>query len=336
MKPERERETSYLTQERPWLTGQLLPVANALAWFFTRARARARAGVTPRDRNKERGRIKNIAGVGESPSRPRPRSETGRTFRLMVTLVLAAWLVTFLSPVPVSGQVVTPAPIENSVYDADTFKIADQLQCPICQGVTVAFSNSGLAQQMRLLIKKKLEQGETSEAILQYFVDRYGDSILTNPPKSGFTLLVWLLPVAGLLVGAGTVGYVLRLWKARLSLKGATPGQPGQGQPDPLVGAVAGATARKPVEDGEKNQTGTSSFGEVANISGLDPEALKKYQARLETELAAFRDREEGIFSNTSLLPAATGPANTTTTSEKKMARSGSENKTVRAGKETE
>lgn len=194
-----------------------------------------------------------------------------------------------------SAQVVTPAPLENSIYDSDTFKVADQLQCPVCQGVTVAYSNSGLAQQMRLLIKKKLETGETKEQILQYFVDRYGESILTNPPKSGFTLLVWLLPVAGLLVGAGTVGYALRNWKVRIRSR---TGRVQSGSflqeaftgPGPGAGAGTGEWKNQPAtnkEAGHQVPTG------VPRRAGLDANKLQEYQARVEAELAAFAYREE-------------------------------------------
>lgn len=118
-------------------------------------------------------------------------------------------------PANLQAQVVTPAPLENSPYDAEVFKIADQLQCPVCQGQTVAFSNSGLAQQMRALIKKKLEEKQTQAQILQYFVERYGDGILTNPPPNGFTVVVWILPFVIFLVAVGVVGYVLRGWRRK-------------------------------------------------------------------------------------------------------------------------
>ena len=56
-------------------------------------------------------------------------------------------------------------------YDDQAWRIAQELQCPICQGQSVAESNSQLAIQMRALIREKLVEGETREAILQYFVD---------------------------------------------------------------------------------------------------------------------------------------------------------------------
>jgi len=65
---------------------------------------------------------------------------------------------------------------------------------------------------MRALIKEKLANGETEEQIIQYFVDQYGQQVLNAPPARGFNLLVWVLPVIGLIVGASLVIYAVRGW----------------------------------------------------------------------------------------------------------------------------
>ncbi len=219
---------------------------------------------------------------------------SGFWLNLILALTVGTGLTISLNNNTARAQVVTPAPLENSIYDSDTFKVADQLQCPVCQGVTVAYSNSGLAQQMRLLIKKKLETGENREQILQYFVDRYGESILTNPPKSGFTLLVWLLPIAGLLVGAGTVGYALRSWKTRIRSRA------GRLIPETLSSSSSSSSEVATVAGtGNRNQPAKikeGSFEETLPLSytnGLEAEKLQQYQARVEAELATFAYQEE-------------------------------------------
>jgi cytochrome c-type biogenesis protein CcmH len=97
--------------------------------------------------------------------------------------------------------------------DDQALAIANQLQCPVCENVTVAYSNATLAAQMRQVIRDKLAQGWTHDQIIQYFVDRYGEAILTQPPKHGLNLLVWLLPVVGVLGGLGILSSVL--WARR-------------------------------------------------------------------------------------------------------------------------
>jgi cytochrome c-type biogenesis protein CcmH len=86
--------------------------------------------------------------------------------------------------------------------------VAKRLQCPICESVSVADSPSELAGQMRALIRTRLEQGESSDEIVAYFVQRYGETVLVEPPRHGVGLLVWLGPVAALLAG----GLALFLW----------------------------------------------------------------------------------------------------------------------------
>lgn len=88
--------------------------------------------------------------------------------------------------------------------------IAQGLQCPVCQGLSVADSPSQLATQMRAVIRSKLEAGESRDEIVSYFADRYGESILMEPPRRGFTALVWLAPAIGLVAAAIFVASVAR------------------------------------------------------------------------------------------------------------------------------
>ncbi|MGH2521135.1 MAG: cytochrome c-type biogenesis protein [Anaerolineales bacterium] len=96
--------------------------------------------------------------------------------------------------------------------DDEALEIGKMLQCPICQNLPVAYSPSQLAGQMREVIHKKLEAGESREQIIQYFVDRYGESILFEPPKRGFNLLAWRGPFVLVLVGAIGLYVLLRNW----------------------------------------------------------------------------------------------------------------------------
>ena len=77
----------------------------------------------------------------------------------------------------------------NKIYD-----ISNELMCPVCQGQTVAESNSKLALSMREVIKIKVSNGESKKEILNYFLGQYGETILAKPPIKGFSLLLWLTP----------------------------------------------------------------------------------------------------------------------------------------------
>ncbi len=94
-------------------------------------------------------------------------------------------------------------------------EIASDLRCVVCQNLSVADSPSDLAKEMRNLIREQVEQGKSRQEIQAYFVSRYGEFVLLDPPKHGFSLLVWVLPFLALAIGAGGVYLVARRWAAR-------------------------------------------------------------------------------------------------------------------------
>lgn len=104
------------------------------------------------------------------------------------------------------------ASIQAQSIDEQTVTIAKQLKCPVCQNIPVAYSQSQLAEEMRLVIREKVAQGESEAAIVQYFVDRYGEDVLLEPRREGFSLLLWVTAVSVLLCGAAVVGVVLWNW----------------------------------------------------------------------------------------------------------------------------
>ncbi len=66
---------------------------------------------------------------------------------------------------------------------------------------------------MRGVIRAKLAAGESDQQILDDFVASYGDSILTEPPKHGISLGVWVGPVVGVGLGAVLVTLLLKTWR---------------------------------------------------------------------------------------------------------------------------
>lgn len=120
----------------------------------------------------------------------------------MLVLVGAAWTYLLLAVPP-------QRTLDQRVYD-----VALQLKCPVCQGETVADSSAAVAQQMRLVIRQKLQDGQSEQQVLQYFAAHYGNQILLAPPPQGAYLLAWLVPVAMLLAGLGLIGYIARDWHA--------------------------------------------------------------------------------------------------------------------------
>jgi cytochrome c-type biogenesis protein CcmH len=109
--------------------------------------------------------------------------------------------------------------------DEATRRVARQLMCPVCEGQTVADSNAGLAQDMRAVIRSKLQAGETEQQILDHFVRSYGESILAEPPKHGLGLMAWIGPLLAIGIGAAILGLLATQW-ARKRQSGPVPVAP--------------------------------------------------------------------------------------------------------------
>ncbi len=106
----------------------------------------------------------------------------------------------------------TPARAAAPVSEDAVHEIATQLRCVVCQSLSVADSPSETAHQMRAIIRERLAAGESPEQVTAYFVARYGTWILLSPPRTGFTLLVWVVPFAGILAGLALVLVVVKRW----------------------------------------------------------------------------------------------------------------------------
>lgn len=80
-------------------------------------------------------------------------------------------------------------------------RIAAELRCPVCQGLSIADSPSQTAVTMRDLVAQRVAEGRTDEEIRDEFRRSYGDWVFLAPPAQSAAALMWLLPVA--LVAAG-------------------------------------------------------------------------------------------------------------------------------------
>ena len=69
-------------------------------------------------------------------------------------------------------------------------KIHKNLRCLVCQGQSIADSNSDFALTLKMVVKDLIDQGKTEEEIYNFLSEKYGDWILFNPPlkKSSYIL----------------------------------------------------------------------------------------------------------------------------------------------------
>lgn len=83
--------------------------------------------------------------------------------------------------------------------------IAGELMSPACPGRTLINCTSGQSEQWRQLIQQQLANGKSKDDVLKYFVEMRGEEILASPPKKGFALMAWLLPLFVVVNGVGLI-----------------------------------------------------------------------------------------------------------------------------------
>jgi cytochrome c-type biogenesis protein CcmH len=100
------------------------------------------------------------------------------------------------------AAVVVVGLIQGDRTDEDRARsIGSRVKCPVCQGVAIADSPSETARAMMDVVEERIADGWSDDQIIDYFSERYTDSIVIDPPFSGNTLLVWLIPALAVLAG---------------------------------------------------------------------------------------------------------------------------------------
>lgn len=122
--------------------------------------------------------------------------------------------------------------------------VAGSVRCPTCAGQSVATSDAPAAQAIREQIRADIEAGRDDDTIRARLANGpYGEDILLNPPRSGFASLVWIVPVAAVVVAFGGLALAFRRWER------TDPGAPSRRDRE-LVAAALAAEADDPHGEG--------------------------------------------------------------------------------------
>lgn len=132
--------------------------------------------------------------------------------------VSAAWRYAILIVV-FSAFVACSELAEIPLQEIRAQEINKVVMCPVCPGESIDQSQHPLAVQMRAIVDDKLEQGWNETQILNYFVERYGPSVLLTPPSRGFDLTVWVVPPAVVAIGIALLYFSLRMMTRKRRLQ---------------------------------------------------------------------------------------------------------------------
>jgi len=154
--------------------------------------------------------------------------------------------------------------------------IASGIKCPSCEDLSVADSNAQTAVTVRAAIAAQVAAGRTDQQIDDYLVARYGSAIVLTPPTSGWSLLVWVLPLVGGVVALGG----LTLFMVRRRRRGFSPAEPAA-EPDGDMDADVLADRRLFLE---RSLADAEAEHDAGDLSDPDYQALRRRdRGRLET-----------------------------------------------------
>jgi cytochrome c-type biogenesis protein CcmH len=111
-------------------------------------------------------------------------------------------------------------------------ELEKELICPTCNAL-LALSDAPVADQIRALIRERIDAGDTKSEIKAVLVEEFGEAVLAAPPREGLNLLAWALPLVGIAAAAVAVWAIARRW-IRSDRRRGPPGGDGPGGSGPL------------------------------------------------------------------------------------------------------
>lgn len=141
----------------------------------------------------------------------------------MKLLAVALLFLALASPALASEENPTQAELEG------------ELICPVC-ATTLDQSNAPIAQRMKRFVAARIAAGDTKSEIKDELVAQFGPGVLAAPPKKGFDLLAWVLPLLALGLGAAVIGVLVVRWsRSRESAPAFSPEANGRAELDPVL-----------------------------------------------------------------------------------------------------
>jgi cytochrome c-type biogenesis protein CcmH len=112
--------------------------------------------------------------------------------------------------------------LADPALEAHARTISRELRCMVCQNQSIDDSAAPLAHDLRVLVRERLKAGDNDQQVLDFLVARYGEFVLLKPRFEWRTALLWLTPLAVLIVGAITL---VAATKRRKSARDPSAGQ---------------------------------------------------------------------------------------------------------------
>jgi len=123
---------------------------------------------------------------------------------------VAPWVALAAVVIVTLGIVVTGG--HHATHAERAHRLASEMKCPVCQGLSVADSESETSKEIAADIRRRVDAGQSDATIRAYYAAKF-PGILLRPRNGGFDGLVWAIPIAVILVAAGGLAIALVRWR---------------------------------------------------------------------------------------------------------------------------
>ncbi|MBC6444075.1 MAG: cytochrome c-type biogenesis protein CcmH [Alphaproteobacteria bacterium GM202ARS2] len=103
--------------------------------------------------------------------------------------------------------------LADPVLEERARSLSRNIRCLVCQNESIDESQAPLARDLRLLVRQKIQQGDSDDDILLWLRARYGDFVVFTPPWQPSTYALWLVPMLVFAVGSFIIARFF--WKQR-------------------------------------------------------------------------------------------------------------------------
>jgi cytochrome c-type biogenesis protein CcmH len=100
--------------------------------------------------------------------------------------------------------------LADPALEARARAISQELRCLVCQNQSIDDSDAAMARDLRLMVRERLQAGDSDEKVMQAVTDRFGNFVRLDPPVNGATIALWLIPFGVLGLGAAVAYTQLR------------------------------------------------------------------------------------------------------------------------------
>ena len=130
----------------------------------------------------------------------------------MRSLCLIIVLLT-VAAVPCAIAVEPDEVLSDAALEARARALSKELRCMVCQNQSIDDSEAPLARDLRILVRERLQAGDSDRKVIDFLVARYGEFVLLRPRFSWHTAVLWLGPAAMLLIGGCAVLVLVRRYR---------------------------------------------------------------------------------------------------------------------------